>query len=82
MPVVANEAAVHGYETEDLGLEAPRLTFYDGVDVVELLKAAYQSAEQERTLAFPPEGAGCVRAGGTGEGQVTDRATVFAILLL
>lgn len=26
------------------------------MDVVELLMAAYQSAEQERTLAFPPEG--------------------------
>ena len=32
------------------------LTFDDGVDVVELLMAAYQSAEEERTLAFPPEG--------------------------
>jgi predicted dehydrogenase len=63
MPVVANEAAAYGYEAENrhfvrafLGREAPRLTFDDGVDVVELLMAAYQSAEQERTLAFPPEG--------------------------
>ena len=62
MPVVANEAAAYGYEAEDrhfvrafLGLEPPRLTFDDGVDVVELLMAAYQSAEQERTLAFPPD---------------------------
>jgi predicted dehydrogenase len=39
-----------------LGLEPPRLTFDDGLDVVELLMAAYQSAEQERTLTFPPEG--------------------------
>jgi hypothetical protein len=60
--VVANEAAASGYEAEDrhfvrafLGHQAPRLTFDDGVYVVELLMAAYQSVEQERTLAFPPE---------------------------
>jgi predicted dehydrogenase len=63
MPVVANEAAAYGYEAEDrhfvrvfLGREEPRLTFDDGVGVVELLMAAYQSAEQERTLVFPPDG--------------------------
>ncbi|HEX6751122.1 MAG TPA: Gfo/Idh/MocA family oxidoreductase [Longimicrobium sp.] len=63
MPVVAGEAAVYGYEAEDrhfvrafLGLEPPLLTFDDGLEVVQLLMTAYQSAEQERTLAFPPEG--------------------------
>jgi predicted dehydrogenase len=63
MPVVAGEAAAYGYEAEDrhfarafLGLEPPKLTFDDGVEIVELLMAAYQSAEQERTLAFPPPG--------------------------
>ncbi|MBV9344220.1 MAG: Gfo/Idh/MocA family oxidoreductase [Gammaproteobacteria bacterium] len=63
MPVVANEAAAYGYEAEDrhfvrafLGRERPRLTFEDGLAVVELLMAAYQSAEQGRTLAFPPRG--------------------------
>jgi len=63
MPVVANEPAAYGYEAEDrhfvrafLGLETPRLTFDDGVEVVQLLMAAYQSAEQGRTLAFPPKG--------------------------
>jgi predicted dehydrogenase len=63
MPVVANEAAAYGYEAEDrhfvrvfLGKEAPRLTFDDGLGVVELLMAAYQSAEEGRTLAFPPGG--------------------------
>jgi len=63
MPVVANEAAAYGYEAEDrhfvrafLGLEEPRLTFDDGVEVVELLMAAYMSAEQGRTLDFPPPG--------------------------
>lgn len=63
MPVVANEAAVYGYENEDrhfvrafLGKEAPRLTVGDGLEVVKLLMAAYQSAEEGRTLAFPPPG--------------------------
>ncbi len=63
MPVVANEAGAYGYENEDrhfvrvfLGKEEPRLTFDDGFDVVQLLMAAYQSAEAGRTLEFPPPG--------------------------
>jgi predicted dehydrogenase len=63
MPVIANEAAAYGYENEDrhfvnvfLGREKPMLTFDDGLDVVKLLMAAYQSAEQRKTLAFPPRG--------------------------
>jgi predicted dehydrogenase len=63
MPVVANEAAAYGYEAEDrhfvrafLGKEEPLLTFRDGVAVVELLMAAYVSAEQEKTVRFPPRG--------------------------
>ena len=63
MPVVANEAGAYGYENEDrhfvrafLGKEKPLLTFDDGLAVVELLMAAYQSAEQGKTLAFPPRG--------------------------
>jgi predicted dehydrogenase len=63
MPVVADEAVAYGYENEDrhfvrafLGKEAPRLTFEDGLEVVQLLMAAYQSAEEGRTLAFPPPG--------------------------
>jgi hypothetical protein len=39
-----------------LGHERPALTFDDGADVVQLLMAAYMSAEQGRTLAFPPPG--------------------------
>jgi predicted dehydrogenase len=61
MPVVANEAAAYGYEAEDrhfarvfLGLEEPLLTFDDGFEVVQLLMAGYQSAEEGRTLDFPP----------------------------
>jgi predicted dehydrogenase len=63
MPVVANEAAAYGYENEDrhfvrafLGKEAPLLTFDDGLEVVKILMAAYQSAELGKTLAFPPRG--------------------------
>jgi len=61
MPVVANEAAAYGYEAEDrhfvrvfLGKEKPLLTFDDGLDVVRLLMTAYQSAEQGKTLSYPP----------------------------
>ena len=63
MPVVADEAVAYGYEAEDrhfvrcfLGRETPRLTFDDGLDVVRLLMTAYQSAEEGRTLDFPPAG--------------------------
>lgn len=61
MPVVPNEPMVYGYEAENrhfvrafLGRERPRLTWEDGVDVVRLLMAIYMSAEQGRTLDFPP----------------------------
>ena len=63
MPVVANEAAAYGYEAEDrhfvrvfLGKEQPQLTLDDGLDVVRVLMTAYQSAEQGKTLDFPPQG--------------------------
>src|SRR5213594_743864 len=63
MPVVANEAAAYGYEAEDrhfvrvfLGREQPALTFDDGLETVRVLMTAYQSAEQGKTLAFPPPG--------------------------
>lgn len=63
MPVVASEAVVYGYEAENrhfvrafLGKEKPLLTFEDGLEVVRMLMTAYQSAEQGRTLAFPPRG--------------------------
>jgi len=63
MPVVASEAVAYGYEAENrhfvrafLGKEEPLLTFEDGVEVVRVLMTAYQSAEEGRTLDFPPEG--------------------------
>ena len=63
MPVVASEAAAYGYEAENRhfvrvfqGKADPILTWDDGLDVVRILMAAYQSAEQGRTLDFPPRG--------------------------
>jgi predicted dehydrogenase len=60
MPVVASEAAAYGYEAENrhyvnafLGRENPAFTFHDGLEVVKLLMAAYQSAEEGRTLDLP-----------------------------
>ena len=53
----------YGYEAENrhfvrafLGKEKPRLTLDDGLEVVRMLMTAYQSAEQGRTLTFPPRG--------------------------
>ena len=34
----------------------PEESFYDGLEVTELLMTAYMSAEQERTINFRPEG--------------------------
>ncbi|HSJ64637.1 MAG TPA: Gfo/Idh/MocA family oxidoreductase [Gemmatimonadaceae bacterium] len=63
MPVVPSEPVAYGYEAEDrhfvrvfLGKEQPRLTFDDGVEVVRLLMTGYMSAEQGKTLDFPPKG--------------------------
>ena len=39
-----------------LGKEKPRLTFDDGLEVVKMLMTAYKSAEQGKTLDFPPRG--------------------------
>jgi predicted dehydrogenase len=63
MPVVPDEPAAYGYEAEDqhfvrafLSGAPPLLTFDDGVEVMEVLMAAYMSAEQGRTLPFRPRG--------------------------
>jgi predicted dehydrogenase len=63
MPVVADEAVAYGYAAENrhfvrafLGKEPVRLSFEDGLEVVRILMTAYQSAEQGRTLDFPPSG--------------------------
>ena len=63
MPLVSNESSVYGYEAEDrhvvqalLNDEKPLLTWEDGLEVVKVLMSVYMSAEQGKTLGFPPEG--------------------------
>ena len=63
MPVLGNEAAEYGYESQDryfvqrfLDGEQPEENFHAGLEVTELLMTAYMSAEQERTIPFRPEG--------------------------
>jgi predicted dehydrogenase len=63
MPVVSDEAAEYGYTGENrhmvqafLAGRRPDENFSDGLNVTELLMTAYMSAEQERTLLFPPPG--------------------------
>ena len=63
MPVVPDEASTYGYAGENrhfcrvfLGKEAPLLDFQDGVEVMQMLMAAYMSAEQAKTVSFPPRG--------------------------
>jgi predicted dehydrogenase len=63
MPVVSNEGNAYGYDTEDrymvkcfLEGKRPEENFEDGVNVTELLMTAYMSAEQEKTISFPPPG--------------------------
>ena len=47
-----------------LGKETPLLTFDDGLEVVQMLMTAYMSAEEGKTLDFPPRGLDNVRPGG------------------
>jgi len=61
MPIVSNEAAEYGYEGENrhmvqsfLAGKRPMENFSDGLNVTELLMAAYKSAEEEKTIPFPP----------------------------
>jgi len=61
MPVVADEESEYGYIGENRHMvhsfltgKRPAENFADGLNVTELLMAAYMSAEQERTIAFPP----------------------------
>jgi predicted dehydrogenase len=63
MPIVSHEASAYGYEFENrhmverfLDGKRPDETFEDGVHVMELLMAAYMSAEQEKTIEYPPPG--------------------------
>jgi predicted dehydrogenase len=63
MPVVADEASVYGYAAENRHMsraflrgDKPMVTFEDGVEVVQILMAAYMSAQKGQTLDFPPAG--------------------------
>jgi predicted dehydrogenase len=63
MPVVSDEEAEYGYVAENRHMveafaarRRPDENFGDGLAVTELLMAAYMSAEQERTVPFPPPG--------------------------
>ena len=63
MPVVSNEESEYGYEGENRHMTQsflkgvrPLENFGDGLNVTELLMAAYMSAEQEKTVPFPPPG--------------------------
>lgn len=61
MPVVSNEAEVYGYTAENrhmvqsfLASKRPEENFSDGLNVTKLLMTAYMSAEQGKTIPFPP----------------------------
>jgi predicted dehydrogenase len=61
MPVVGSEETEYGYIAENrhmvqsfLSGKRPEENFSDGVNVTELLMTAYMSAEQEKTIPFPP----------------------------
>jgi len=63
MPVLENEAGYYGYEAENrhmvqafLAGEQPAETLHDGLAVIEILMSLYQSAEERRSLDFPPPG--------------------------
>jgi len=63
MPVVSSETDAYGYTAENrhmvqrfLAGKRPEENFSDGVAVTELLMTAYMSAEQDKTIQFPPQG--------------------------
>ena len=63
MPVVADEENEYGYKAENVHMvrsfldgSRPLENFDDGLNVTELLMTAYMSAEQEKTIPFPPPG--------------------------
>ena len=63
MPVVSSETDTYGYTEENrhmvqsfLARIRPKENFSDGVNVTELLMTAYMSAENNKTIIFPPPG--------------------------
>jgi predicted dehydrogenase len=62
MPIVSNEENAYGYDVENrhmvqsfLNGKRPEENFSDGVNVTEILMTAYMSAEEEKTIKFPPD---------------------------
>ncbi len=62
MPIVSNEENAYGYDVENrhmvqsfLNGKRPEENFSDGVNVTELLMTAYMSADEEKTIKFPPD---------------------------
>jgi predicted dehydrogenase len=63
MPILGNEPAEYGYESQDRYMvqcfmdgKQPEESFYDGLEISELLMTCYMSAEQDQTIKFRPEG--------------------------
>jgi predicted dehydrogenase len=63
MPVVGNEENTYGYDVENRYMvnsfiqgKRPIENFEDGLNVTELLMTGYMSAEEEKTIVFPPPG--------------------------
>ena len=61
MPVVSSETDAYGYTAENrhmvqsfLAGKRPEENFSVGLNVTELLMTAYMSAEQDKTISFPP----------------------------
>jgi len=61
MPVVSSETDAYGYTAENrhmvqsfLAGKRQEENFSDGLNVTELLMTAYMSAEQDKTISFPP----------------------------
>ncbi len=61
MPIVSDEESEYGYVGENRHMvksflegKRPGESFADGLNVTELLMTAYMSAEQGKTIAFPP----------------------------
>src|SRR4029078_10084577 len=62
MPVLGNEAAEYGYESQDryfvqcfLDGKQPEESFYDGLEITRLFMTAYMSVEQAEKIPFRPE---------------------------
>ena len=85
MPVVSSEETEYGYTAENrhmvesfLDRKRPEENFSDGLNVTELLMAAYMSAEQEKTVTFPVAGLERLHSG-RGQGGVEPQEEVTAV---